>query len=42
MNSNVSEWCVKDKNKNILVLKGGVLGYEGGLIWDECSIAEEI
>jgi len=42
MNSNVSEWCIKDKNRNILVLKGGVLGYEGGLIWDACSIAEEI
>jgi formylglycine-generating enzyme required for sulfatase activity len=42
MNSNVSEWCIKDINRNTLVLKGGVLGYEGGLIWDACSIAEEI
>ena len=42
MNSNVAEWCIKDMNANTLVLKGGVLGYEGGLIWEECSIAEEI
>ena len=43
MNSNVAEWCVScDDKYHKYVLKGGVLGYEGGLIWDECSIAEQI
>ena len=48
MNSNVSEWCVmanSDKyggGAGSDVLKGGVMGDEGGLIWEECSIAEQI
>lgn len=43
MNSNVAEWCTSyDDKYHKYVLKGGVMGYEGGLIWEECSIAEQI
>lgn len=43
MNSNVAEWCTSyDDKYHKYVLKGGVLGFEGGLIWEECSIAEQI
>lgn len=38
MNSNVSQWCKSCVNSDF-TLKGGVLGYEGGLIWEECSIS---
>lgn len=36
MTNNLSEWC---KSK---VLKGGLLGYEGGIIWDHCSCAQQL
>lgn len=39
MNNNVAEWCMWDKED---ILKGGVLGYEGGLIWECCGITERI
>jgi formylglycine-generating enzyme required for sulfatase activity len=43
MNSNVAEWCkCTDCYNRKHLLKGGVLGYEGGLIWEQCSIVERI
>lgn len=42
MNSNVAEWCHVNDPSEPLVLKGGVLGYEGGLLWEYCTVAERI
>lgn len=36
MTNNLSEWC---KSK---ILKGGLLGYEGGIIWNHCSCAQQL
>ena len=39
MTNNLSEWCKTDKSP---ILKGGLLGYEGGIIWEHCSCAQQL